>query len=588
MENYAIYDLAISFFKRIIELDKSNKYDFLVLTTRRCFCLFFALLQDSVFLTKFSEYSNEQNYLKVIEEKAISSQKIDILNNEFSEKNILILDDIMIHGHAVFDIYQQILSFLPQNIDTLVMIRNIENPDCYYREINKTYYYIQKLPNTEWREISNNLVQYLHDMGHCYTSYIYGFTVPTAEVHKSLQKSLQNSFTNKIDLNLSSYVSYKEFKSNSYPNYYKVKMSYPFVKKAILRTYELTGEQHKSRVIPYVELKEFNSDALEKSWKKIWFGEEIPSELHSLKTKKDKYRALAAICSISLYRMLFKDLSLECTYELDKSFVSGFVDIVLSHTNEKRVFNIIEKCFLDIQLQSSNTLMEKTLKCFNLCEYINKNDNEEKLILNYLQKYFYIVTEQEEVYKKSNNWNNCCELKPIATSMFYLLSNEKCLNYKQTSIFDGILTYFMDVGIFSHVVEDLDDDVVGTCLKAGEQSYHLFADISKNAYRAIYILLKYLNRINDDKLKNRIVFNFLVNLKRSNNISEEYREIIEFFVKHPPVDLNESYYGVLKERNKNITKSDETVAIQIIQEIYKIMDITMKESCCECKFAIFE
>ena len=560
----------------------------MVLTTRRCFCLFFALLHDQNFCTKLLE-SDEHEYLSVIEEKAISSQKIDILGNTICEKNILILDDIMIHGQAVYEIHNQILKYSPKNIDTLVMVRNIENPDHYWSNTQKDYYYIKKLPNTEWRGISNNLVKYLHDIGQCYTSYIYGFTVPVSKIKQSLKNSLKSCFAKKINLKLSSYVSYEEFCDNNYPTYYTIPISYSFVKKAILRIYKLPKNNKECRVIPYVELKEFNSEVLENSWKKIWFNEKIPKELSTLKTNKDKYRALVAICSLSLYKELFNDVPIECTYELDKSFVPNFVDIVLSNTSEKRVFNIINNCFSTTSLKVSKSLMENILsETPKLDYYIVNKWNTEKFILKYLQRYFYLVTEKEEYYKRIDNLNEFLELRPIPTSIFYLLSNEKGLNDKRTAILDGILTYFMDVGVFSHVVEELDGNVVGTCIKSGEQSYHLFADISQNAYMSLYMLLKYINDIDGFEEKQEFTSHFLKKLPKSKSINKEYKEIIEFFIKNPPIDLEESYYGVLNEKSQNTTKHDEKVAVKLMREVYKIMDVSMKESCCGCKLSIFE
>lgn len=553
--NYSeIYKTGKLFFKKIMFLYKSNEYDYVILTTRRCFCLFFALYNDVKFIEKFDP--KEKEMLSKIVESIISSQKIKIVGNLFNNKKVLLLDDVMIHGHAVYRIYKSINSYNPQKIDTLVAIRNIEIPDFYFNSVGEKYYSVEEMLSADWRKLSNSIVKYLHFRGQCYTSYIYGIKTKQSKLN-----DIQSLSEIKIDFK--ELETYSEF--GQYPVYYSWDLytQFNFIQSALIRKYQLPDDNENCLIVPYIQLSDFETIKLDIIWNELMESiAEKACELSYIKTTEDKYKALTAICSICLYKKLFGSVE---TYNniIDKSFVPDFLKIIAENFNIKEVFSIIEKHF-----NVTENSLPKTLMKVSFTTALENSFEDNSDIYNFLKTYFYIVTRDEDkAYQEHTDYYDY--LKPIFASDFNYLLNNNFDNINK-NIVCAILMFLADIGVLSYI--SVADKVgrVGSCIKTGEQSYHLFINIAKHSYKAVYVVLSHISRIKNNEDKNEFITEFKRKLQ-SSKISFLDQQRILFLINYPPIDLSESYFGVLDEKEASIGKSVKEKTNEVLFETLELL-----------------
>ena len=551
---YEINKIGKQFFKKIIQLYKTNEYDYIILTTRRCFCLFFALYTDTNFINTFDEQEN--NILSQIVERIISSQRIKIVGDLFNNKSILLLDDVMIHGHAVYRLHKIINSFSPEKIDTLVAIRNIEIPDFYFNSVGKKYLCIKEMLSPDWRKLSNAIVKYLHFRGQCYTSYIYGIKTENAKLYNS-------QGLNEIAIDFKKLETYSEFEN--YPVYYSYNFNvqYKFIQSIIIRKYELPNDSNYCIIVPYIQLADFKTKELDNIWEELI--SKIKNKEHALidiKSSEDKYKALTAICGICLYKHLFGDIALYDNI-IDKSFVPNFLRIVAENFQLQDVFSFIEKHFYETKNSLSDSLMEISFSK-SLAQVIkNKTD-----IYDFFKTYFYIVTrEEDQAYQKNEDTYDY--LKPIFASNFNFLLNTNFDNLNKNEV-NAILMFLADIGVLSYIAVKNKSNKIGTCIKTGEQSYHMFINIANHSYKAAYIILNYISKIKSDTDKNNFISKLKSQLSESNINFEEQKRLI-FLIDNPPIDLAESYFGALDEKEASTNAYSEKISDQVLFETLELL-----------------
>lgn len=566
-----IYKLAIDFFCKIIELYRTNIYDYLILTTRRCFCLFFALLNDKVFdqLLKNHLPNDDYEILNEIVKKTISSQNVEISGDKLIQKKILLLDDVMIHGHALYNLYKKVEEKEPEKLDTLVLIRNIEWPDFYLFKTNKSYDSIKKLTSSEWRKISNQIIKYIHYQGQSYTSYIYGIETENKIIEDVILKKDQ---IHEIKIDLKNLETYPEYEDDNYPRYYSVKdFNYTFIDSIIIRRYETPTKQNKSIIVPYVQLKNMSVETLEKIWNTICEQNINDSALCDIVSIKERYKVLSAICGVYLYKYLFGEIT-NFNNIIDKSFKPNFLKTITG-LGLDNIFSIIDSCFDEVEPKYNKVLMEDY---FQIAEdkYFGDSETEKNKISDFLNIYFYLVTEKEDsIYQSDPETQNC--VNPIFYSRFYSLL-KKNENISVDDIYtNAILIYLSDIGLISYVIEE-NFNYVGTAIKTGEQSYHLFKKIAGDAYKAVYVLLNYINKI--DTVSNRKVFIDIIskNLEKEPSLTQDAKARIRFFINNPPTKIRESYFGILEECNKCNDAIQIETTNRILKSIIKVMEVSCK------------
>jgi hypothetical protein len=562
-----VYDIGVKFFKKIIEMYKEKQYDYIVLTTRRCFCLFFALYNDDKFKDNFDE--QEQKILCDIMSKVISSQGVNIIGEKFNNKNILLLDDVMIHGHAVYKIYENIKQNVADGtIDTLVVIRNAELPDFYLSKTKKEYSYIQMEVAVEWRHISNCIVRYLHHRGQSYTSFIYGFKI----TRKHMEESLCN--LKKVNLEFENLETYAEF--DEYPSYYisEICDSNSFVETAMIRVYYLPDKEN-CVVVPYVLLKDIKNNCLDKIWHNLCNFKSLEYQFEDIKTPEDKYKALSAICGITLYKKYFKDID---SYEnvIDKSFTPSFLKTVYSNFDYQEVFQIIKNEYSEVLVNQEHTLMENYVK--RTCA-----ENFVETFTDFIKAYLYSVTEEEEyiyrgdIYFENDKYDDY--MKPIYLSLvFDFLNNLNCICFDRT-IAKAEIMFLADIGLLSYVVRK-NGDYIGTCIKTGEQSYKLFVNLSKSAYKALYVIINYINKIEQVNLRNEIMKKIESNYDNYGFTVKQW-QLLQFFIKKLPLDLQDHYFGPLQMMLKTESVQKNKEANIMLNNAIELM-----EFCCGGNFII--
>ncbi len=543
------------FFDYLIKKFEQNQdsYDYVVLTTRRCFCLFYALMQDDKFM---DSYKSKQQIVDIICGKIVSSQKIDIIGNSFKDKIVLLIDDIMIHGKSATALYHKISHYCPKKISTLVLIRNSEFPDQYLIKTKNQYDVVIYKDSWEWRKDSNDFVRYLHDMGQLYISYIYGYKVKLQNLNTVLNN---NEYLSKIISDFSLEIGHETYNNGNEPQYFYFKKydQYSFIKYSFLRVYKAKiNDTETIKIIPYLELEDFGSSNIKKIWNLIW-RKGLPSELKVIQCASDIYKALSVVLSFMMFLELFgSEISICETKEIDKSFVDNFISIIKNNV-VNNVFDVISREYKKISFVDKNyyvnTIMYETLNN-KFCQISNNTE---------IKEFFYLVGENEE--KENADYVDPNRFNPLPTSIFYTHLDVST----QKNLF-AFLLYILDNGIASHVVRE-EGNIVGTHIKPGEQSYHLFSDIVTKYLRSIFMVLSYIDMHYDDVQKDEIKDKFCNQLvKNKEYFSQDEINSIKFIIQNAPFDLRSSYFGV--QHLVNIKNDKLDLFKQMLREVISAKD----------------
>lgn len=554
-----------SFFNSI--LDALNNYDYLVLTTRRCFCLINCLM--SIYKPK-----KDLDYNKII-----SSQAINIYGNKLKGKKILLCDDIMIHGQSVYRLYKLIKTYCPDELDVLLMLRNIEKPDYFKIKASHNYKTISYVSYTDWRRFSNNIVRFIHSTECLYVSYVYGYRMPQNKCYELV--SSKNKFK-KLSLKNNLFAHEYYYDDTHEPEYYIINdfkksfnniFKFNYVNYATFRIYQIPNTSE-CWVVPYFELKDLSCQQLEGTFKQF----EQQNELFKMISDPcDRYKALTAIVSILMSKELFPEIEFnQYTRYIDKSFFEDFHDCVIK-LNPQEIFEILEKninCNISWtpSIEEQNSIIYSNLtKSFN--------DSQSEIELEF-KKYFAIINKEEE-----ESYRELAKLS-IQTSYFndHVTGNQKFIPIRITDFQEKVLSnyalddyiknvlYFMDSGAISLISQTFgnEEKYVGAFAKAGEQSYHLFADIAGVYFTAFYFVYSFINEHIKDVNKQKAFIKAFIE-----TIDKSYSNYLDSTVFRFLFDVNfkslESYYFGLKnaKTKEYIKKKSVDDKLKLVCEIIK-------------------
>ncbi|MEE1136937.1 MAG: hypothetical protein U0M02_00460 [Acutalibacteraceae bacterium] len=562
-------DIIKEFFGEIIEATK--EYDLLVLTTRRCFCFFYSLIP-------FFDLSEKE--IALIKEKVLSSQAIDVYCENLKEKNILLCDDIMIHGQSVYHLYKAINSYSPQKTDVLLMLRNIEKPDYFKIKTSHDYRAISLVSYTDWRRFSNSIVRFIHSTGCLYISYVYGYRIPQNECNNLItSKNCFEKLMVRDDLFAHEYY----YDDNSEPEYYYVNdfqklfnndFDFKYINYATLRFYKIPNNSD-CWVIPYFELKDLSCQQLGRVFKELG---NYNAAFKKIKSDADRYKALTAIVSILMSKELIPSALIKgYTEYIDKSYFEGFYNSI-QELQPRTVFELLEQN-LTFQVDSMLNVKEQEAIMYNqLLESFNVDQSEIELEF---KKYFAIINKKEEdsfqeLIKLSNSTpffdDFITDSNKFLPIRIYDLQKKVLSNYTQNDYIKNVL-YFMDSGAISLVSKTFGpkSDYVGVFAKAGEQSYHLFADIAGVYYTAFYYVYSYIkNHIKGANNQKEFINKFL------NTIESSYSNHLDVELFRYLFNVNfkslESYYFGLKntQYKKNISKEDSNNKLMLVCQIIRL------------------
>ncbi len=507
--------------------ENSDRYDYIILTARRCFCLF----------NSFKIKGINLDYNKII-----SSQAIDVHAEKLTNKRVLLCDDIMIHGQSLVSMYEKIKNYNPKTIDVLVMIRNIEKPDYYKYKTETDYDVIVSLDDKEWRNFSNNIVKFIHQNSVLYISYVYGFEVNESFIKNRLAKSsLLTNLSLENNILVHDYYLDKEHE----PQYFiaqNIESVLPIredlVNYATIRIYRDPIKKNSYWAVPYVELVEIENTHLDAIFNRLIALDDRFSKVGT--NASSKYKALTAIISFFFFEKLGGHVfSIDITRYIDKSYFDGFYSLILT-LNQNELLDIINEEIpfsLNVAVDEQNDendMIYQLDKLINSQEPISLDDFKEFFFLMNLldEKEFrtlFAQTEKEHFaidYVQKNK-----KLKPISARTYY----SKLL--KTGDLYKDLLKYtlyFSDSGVVSFVINEFHKDdktYNGVFIKAGEQSYRMSADATRENFFSIffvYDLLLYFRNFDERK---KLAKKLMDILRQKNNCDLDIKRFEFFFEK---------------------------------------------------------
>ncbi len=516
-------DLFYSFTEYI--LDRAKDYDIVILTTRRCFNLVCCVFENDF-------VKNEESI--ALWKKIISSQAINIKAKELSDKKVLLVDDIMIHGKAVFSLYRKLRNYNVRNIDTFVLARNIELPD-FYKIVVGNYKYMYRLSQEKWLDLSNKIVDYFTLRHSVYVSYIYALKGKTFDF---INKNLKLETIDCSDKSFKLFEQLSGFREKD-TEIKTLKINSAYVKNNIyFREYSFASNDYKKEeaiTVPFCFLETFTTDSLVNSWKSLLNIFKIECLKERITDSLDIYKCYTLI----ICYLLIDDLkNAKIAKEIEKSYYEGFFSDLLDLIYEIKKsgcdnYNKLDQLFGKIGL--------KAIKNVNF-ELLNNYSFDDKKFFNNLDFKDYIlrITENEDKIFKKN-------LKAYYNSRDYLISlynkNSEYIpldllyeNYDGCDIdkFNAFLILLADSGSISfNTVKKMIDNTeyVTTALKTGEQSYRLFhagssnnAFIIANKFYDLYVLFYGNSQFNETVVEDYI--NYLEDKTNDRDLISEVKKIL--------------------------------------------------------------
>lgn len=517
--------LFLEFYNNIVSY--SYNYDYIVLTTRRCFRLLNSVHKN---------YSSEES--QKVWSKVISSQAIRFNKDLLKDKSVLLVDDIMLHGKAVYSLYFELKNIIKaKRIDTFVLARSNEQPDLYFRSIRKDYYSMFFLTTNLWENLSNRIVRYFCSKGEPYTSYLFDFQFDSQSDVSKFDKSIaKRKAKMKTECNCTFYSvnfddeTFPEFIKSKYYNAYfdfmdlKPSDKNSIIDKIILRKYEYQ-KVPKIIYIPYCELKSIKSDVLKKSWEKL-------KERNILVEHDSLYKVDSAIDIYKIYSLLlglyFWDLGGSSpNLDVEKSYYDGFCNEILQ-LNEKiksicPTVKLLNEFLYEIGLEHYNyndiifndSLYSEELASNNLVNNLDDIQKIEKLyalISSISEKEEYRF---EERLKKLSNSSDGFDNIHLASSMVPLDFIESKMDNNHWM--DASIINLLDVGFLSHVIATFNDgeEFVSVAVKTGEQSYRIPYKLNPIAFICTTKFYDIFTYLKERQLSETDVVSFIKYLKNT-------------------------------------------------------------------------
>lgn len=384
----------------VLELALIN--DIVILTTRRCFDLVCCIYKNS--------FNTNEKYIASWE-KIISSQSISINKDIFNGKKVVLVDDIMIHGKAVYSLYSKIKDYNAENIDTFVLARNIEIPD-FYRIVSGDYECLYRLSQDKWLDLSNKIVEYFIKNNQTYVSYVYPIEGDTTELVNNAFELKEIEYDESFDVfdNLSGF-STKETKIS----YFDVNSN---LTKSNIFFREYTLSDKTTYTVPYCILNTFESEILQNSWEYLLNKYNVNGMLKELiKDSVDIYKCYTLILCMYLFN---NSKNLNYSQEIEKSFYEGFYNDITEFIEQIResgcnTFEQLEVLIKETGLEPIDKVEFKLLKHYELPKEGFKSNNG-------FREYISNITEQEDEIFKGNLDKYCDNKSALLQS--YIVNNE--------------------------------------------------------------------------------------------------------------------------------------------------------------------
>lgn len=452
-----------------------SKFDYKILITRRSYVLY------KIFETIFHEFSHELP-------KAGAFEKVGTICNSHSlgylkylypslhEKTFLIVDDIIINGRTIKDIYETLENIeVPQkNIKIWAMVCNNEAL-CIEKELKQVFGHVKYVPEEDWKSFSNILTDFIIASNVGYVSFVNSYNIANVTLKQIIELASNRISKENIYDNINSNFQKQSIESKIL--FWDFKSYNELNKFSITTCIRLYQKNQKITVIPYVFLPALNKGDTYKYCAELLrsFGLSLPAFFGSTKD-----------CEISLYQWTIKALSdllieefakelnlgYSMLFECTESYLFNNNDNIKEENNDSRNF------IYDFELASLN---EK--KCISVLEENVKQSSDFAYVLKmYLKEMRQVDDERAE-----NNQNRYLGMR-ISNILKIIGKKEQKLSDKDLLT---VLINLWDCGKASFVImEDSDENnqIIDGFLRHGEQIYLVFYEIFSKVYNVFYEL----------------------------------------------------------------------------------------------------
>lgn len=431
--------LCDTFFEKIATFEN---YDYIIFVARRCFNIY-----------------KVYNCIKHLDYKAnvFSSRAIDIIGNDFFEKRVLICDDVLIHGKALYKLKNKILKYNPKCIDIRVIIQKYDGYDIA-NKILKLNAKCEKLSSEhQWKEESKQIMKLIQTIPRANVSYVLdgNLTIDQNLVSHVISTISKTDFDSKY-LNIKIGTSYYIFQKNTEYN--------SLVDFSVLRIYtnetdSITTDKINLSVVPYIQLKSLSENNINYIWERICKdaisicsnNEKNNILIKKIQSLSDKFRAITTIFSVLLWKNelnKFFNIKINWDYSnLDKSYFDGFSQIFIDPIFNQNIYTDLyndEISIDDTKVELSENRYEDILKetnswynrRFDIVPAGNSNNiNFEKFINSIIDQYIQVVSDREE--------SEFCKF--IAQNSQEIYSNEQYLSYCYNGIsFERFIEFMLN------------------------------------------------------------------------------------------------------------------------------------------------
>ena len=551
----------------------SDNYDYIIFTTRRCFVLF------KIALRKFKKETEKYK------EKCFSSKAINIFADDFEDKRVLLIDDALLHGKALYILKNEIENYKPSKVDVHVIFQQYDKYDVANGLLKINAISHNLLLPEECKQISENIVKFFKKTGEAYIAYIGSLALKINQNIKDHINAIYNYLEKKycrIDFNNNSFFFQKENELNSIFSF------------NVLRMYK-HEKDNKVTIIPYSQLKPMSDSQLNAVFNRIRSALNN-SNLDGIKTSIDKTRAVTAILSYFSWINVLNNLEKEFDIEIDKEDFdyldySYFKSFSNTFKNFDKTTDLLEKINRDFFKEITNIVLENDTNPYysilkndfkwykKTIEILNPSngdfyDNLFSLTKNALEQYIQYVSDFEErefckyveLNRNNPNVNNFLSFNyhgisvdvlinyftdfvlNKVKSVFPEISSNQIDKIKVKNIVTTVIIDESDEGYISIDINAAHNGVVYSKIRTGERSWILIFNNNQEVFMALLQAIKYDKLLfrNETSIEKRkdyydLIINNIISYSKEKNIiiSKDYLiSLTEMISEGIPYDLS--------------------------------------------------
>ncbi|HUM84908.1 MAG TPA: hypothetical protein PLN48_14275 [Lachnospiraceae bacterium] len=575
-----VYRDLTEYIKKIYLGDQELK----VIMARKCSSLYLALIDlvrkdnggnvDYQYKRKFSGKRKEPI---IISDRALSIYKSRIMDKRNGIRNILLADDIIIHGRSLEEIYQLLKEWYKEagiSDYRITVISYADSVDGLIKDAEslKDKIVIKQCLGGEWHSVSDNIIRILYTMGQPYVSYV-----------PYMRFSLRSVLGQKIERELSSGSSLFTEMGDGEKAYKSIE-TYVYVSRETknwelsftVRLYKyLDTEQFV--LIPMVMLKPIRKDVLGKYFEeleKVFSSGDTFESLLALEDDTAYRTAVYLLSALAGWDFISKKIQVpiteDCFYNKDEEKLNFGQELI-----DDDVIKTISPQFIAEFLEGLNEVYSEPQELEGLVE----NDDEFSELINAFEKTLYEIRDSEnkktepidfnlffskflfengnldEKYSKQEN--ALTKRRLLGYPLFYIENQENFKNFREKWL-KAVLSA-IDYGKGSIVSKILNHDNTSyyfSVIHSGEENYkYLLNNYKFFLYGMLYIekaLEKRKESINEYfRYKSLFIDNFLKKWKEKHSYTKSDIEFLK------TLDVSNEYKNILIQQFWDYVDNDD-------------------------------